>query len=147
MALSCTSDRDQLALVSPLADAEGAVPDASEAFDAIFSMEVFYYVADLSQALAEVARILKPGGLFACVVDFYRENPDSHSWPEDVGVSMRLLSAEEWKEAMTEAGLNVVEQCFLTDATETTSVSSAPCAGSSLMTLVRRSQAPTSQTA
>lgn len=83
-------------------------------FDAIFSMEVLYYLPSLSAALEEVTRLLKPGGLFVCVVDFYQENAASHSWPEDVGVAMRLLSAAQWREAFEDAGLEVVEQSRVT---------------------------------
>jgi len=79
-------------------------------FDAIFSMEVLYYLPSLSGALEEVARLLTPGGRFVCVVDFYQENPASHSWPEDVGVAMRLLSAAQWRQAFEDAGLKVIEQ-------------------------------------
>ena len=79
-------------------------------FDAIFSMEVFYYLPSLSAALAEVRELLRDGGRFVNVVDFYRENPASHSWPEDVGVAMRLLGEDEWRVAFEEAGLVVVEQ-------------------------------------
>lgn len=79
-------------------------------FDAIFSMEVLYYLPSLSAALNEVMRLLKPGGRFVCVVDFYQENSASHSWPQDVGVAMRLLSAAQWRKAFEDAGLKVVEQ-------------------------------------
>lgn len=79
-------------------------------FDAMFSMEVLYYLPSLSQALEEVVRLLKPGGRFVSVVDFYEENPASHSWPADVGVAMRLLSAAQWRAAFEGAGLKVTEQ-------------------------------------
>ena len=91
---------------------EHQLPQAS--FDAVFSMEVLYYLPSLSAALEEVVRLLKPGGRFACVVDFYQENQASHSWPEDVGVAMRLLSAAEWWAAFEAAGLEVVEQSQVT---------------------------------
>ncbi|WP_199351036.1 class I SAM-dependent methyltransferase [Haliangium ochraceum] len=79
-------------------------------FDAIFSMEVFYYLSDLDAGLQAVRDLLAPGGSFACVVDFYRENADSHSWPEDLGVDMHLLSAAEWCQAFERAGLEVADQ-------------------------------------
>lgn len=79
-------------------------------FDAIFSMEVFYYLPDLAAGLRSVRELLAPGGRFACVVDYYRENQASHTWPEDLGVPMHLLSADEWCQAFAEAGLDVVRQ-------------------------------------
>jgi len=85
-----------------------------ESFQAVFTMEVLYYLPDLDAALAEIARLLVPGGMVACVVDYYLENTASHSWPEDVGVAMNLLSAAEWRAAFARAGLTVVEQAQLT---------------------------------
>jgi cyclopropane fatty-acyl-phospholipid synthase-like methyltransferase len=85
-----------------------AIPGAP--FDAIFSMEVFYYLDDLPAALRRVRELLKPGGRFACVVDYYRENEASHGWPADLGVSMTLLDAPGWAHAFRDAGLSQVEQ-------------------------------------
>lgn len=82
----------------------------ARSFDAVFSMEVFYYLPDLMLGLLDVCRLLKPGGHFACIVDYYRENTASHGWPTDLDVPMNLLSAEEWKESMKMAGLEVVQQ-------------------------------------
>lgn len=87
-------------------------------FDAAFSMEVFYYLADIEAALAETLRLLAPGGRFACVVDFYRENTDSHHWPADLGVAMHLLSAAEWAAAFRRAGFTEVTQARLRVAAE-----------------------------
>jgi SAM-dependent methyltransferase len=84
------------------------LPDGS--FDAIFSMEVFYYFPDIDAALEAVAGLLKPGGAFACVVDYYGENEASHGWPEHVGVAMTLLSRSEWRRAFERAGLVRVRQ-------------------------------------
>jgi hypothetical protein len=46
-------------------------------------------------------------------VDYFEENEASHVWPEQVGVSMNLLSESEWRQAMSEAGLDVLEQTRL----------------------------------
>lgn len=92
---------------------QGAFPDhrlEAGAFKGIFSMEVFYYLPDLAAALTEVRRLLTPGGRFACAVDFYAENPESHSWPEDLGCEMALLGEAEWAAAFRAAGLEVVAQ-------------------------------------
>ncbi|MDJ0521765.1 MAG: methyltransferase domain-containing protein [Planctomycetota bacterium] len=83
------------------------------AFAGIFSMEVLYYLPDTAGALHEIARLLQPGGRFACVVDYYRENEESHTWPDDLGVAMNLLSMAAWRGAFEEAGLTVIEQTCL----------------------------------
>jgi len=82
-------------------------------FDAVFSMETFYYVPDLAAGLRAVRDSLAPGGRFACVVDYYAENPESHDWPEALGVSMHLLDEVGWRRAFEEAGLAVLEQARL----------------------------------
>jgi SAM-dependent methyltransferase len=84
-------------------------------FDAIFSMETLYYLPEpsLDAALSEVARLLVPGGRFACVVNYYAENEASHGWPDDVGIEMTLLDAGGWRDAFGRAGLEVVEQTRL----------------------------------
>ncbi len=106
-------------------------------FDAIFSMEVLYYLPSLSAALEEVVRLLKPDGRFVSVVDFYQENAASHSWPEDVGVAMRLLSAAQWRRAFEDAGLEVIEQARITLPAEQASESWKVDVGS-LMTAGQR---------
>lgn len=82
-------------------------------FQGVFSMEVLYYLPDVPAAVTEVARLLQPGGRFACVVDYYEENPASHSWPQDLGCPMTLLSMAGWRAAFEQAGLMVEEQCCL----------------------------------
>jgi SAM-dependent methyltransferase len=83
---------------------------AANHFDAIFSMEVFYYLPDPAVGLKTVSQLLAPGGRFACVVDYYQENVASHRWPEDMAVAMHLLSAAEWRAAFEDAGLEVLQQ-------------------------------------
>ena len=85
-------------------------PPSSPPFDAIFSMEVFYYLPDLDAALREALALLKPRGRFACAVDYYGENPASHSWPADLGVSMTLLDQTGWRAAFERAGFVNVRQ-------------------------------------
>jgi len=109
------------------------------AFDAIFSMEVFYYLPDLAAGLADVRRLLKPGGRFACVVDYFAENEASHGWPEMVGVPMNLLSEREWRDAVETAGIEVLEQTRLYPPAER-EVEDWKREVGSLLTLARRPQ-------
>jgi len=108
------------------------------AFDAIFSMEVFYYLPDLAAGLREVRRLLRPGGRFACVVDYFAENEASHPWPEQVGVAMNLLSEAEWQAAMEDAGLQMLEQTRLHPPADVETEAWKHEVGS-LLTLARRS--------
>ncbi len=79
-------------------------------FRGIFSMEVLYYLPDVEGALRAITALLAPGGRFACGVDYYRENEASHSWPDDLGCPMELLSMRGWYGAFEAAGLDVLEQ-------------------------------------
>jgi ubiquinone/menaquinone biosynthesis C-methylase UbiE len=58
-----TSDAAPVALVE--GDAT-ALPFVDGLFDAVVSTQVFEYVADVDAALAEVARVLRPGGPLVC---------------------------------------------------------------------------------
>ncbi len=84
------------------------LPSAS--FDAVFTMECLYYEADIGAPLAAIRDLLKPGAPVACVVDYYAENPESHGWPDELGVPMTLLDAAGWRAAFEAAGLEVVDQ-------------------------------------
>lgn len=107
------------------------------AFDAIFSMEVFYYFSDVGAALEETLRLLEPGGEFACVVDYYEENEASHGWPEYTGTRMELMSAAGWRDALEAAGFADVRQEQLTLPPEEASQDWHVSVGS-LVTLGRR---------
>lgn len=78
-----------------------------EHFDRAFSMEALYYALDVDAALAELARVLKVGGSFVFVTDFYEENPHCHGWPGDLGIPMALLPEAEWAERLEAVGLGV----------------------------------------
>ncbi|MDA1196083.1 MAG: class I SAM-dependent methyltransferase [Planctomycetota bacterium] len=79
-------------------------------FHGVFSMEVLYYLPDVDAALRAIHDLLVPGGRFACVVDYYRENEASHSWPDDLGCPMTLLSMTGWRGAFQGADLEVLDQ-------------------------------------
>ena len=118
----------------------GAFPDVEVPggpFDAIFSMEVFYYLPDLDAALRKTRDLLRAGGAFACVVDFYGENTASHCWPADLGVRMTLLDSAGWADAFRRAGLAVGEQRRLRIPKELASSDWKTTEGS-LLTLGRR---------
>jgi len=81
-------------------------PDAS--FERIFSMEALYYTGDLNAALAECARVLKPGGVADVVVDHFKENPASERWGGLLGLDLHWLGEAEWKAAFEAAGFTNV---------------------------------------
>ncbi len=93
----------------------GSLPFADDSVDHVFSMEAFYYASDPHETLAEIRRVLKPGGTFYCAVNYYEENVHSHDWQESIDVEMTLWNRSEYREAFREAGLHVAEQDSVAD--------------------------------
>jgi SAM-dependent methyltransferase len=94
------------------------LPFADGSVDHCFTMEAFYYASDPHAALAELRRVLRPGGTVYCAVNFYEENVHSHDWREYIDVEMTLWGAADYREAFREAGFHVAGQDNVPD-TET----------------------------
>jgi SAM-dependent methyltransferase len=87
-----------------------ALPLSDGAVDHVWSMEAFYYAADPEHTLAEVARVLRPGGTFYCAVNYYEENAYSHAWQASIDVEMTRWSTDDYRRAFRDAGLYVAGQ-------------------------------------
>ena len=110
-----------------------------DTFDAIFSMEVFYYLPDPDAALREALRLLKPGGVFASAIDIYREHPMALKWIKYVGTSVNLWDGPRWRRAFERAGfIEIVQERMVLPPEEVVEVWHAR-AGS----LVSRGRRPT----
>jgi SAM-dependent methyltransferase len=92
-----------------------SLPFGDATFDSVFSMEAFYYARNPLGALAEVRRVLRPGGTFFCAVNFFKENEETHEWQEKVDVGMTLWSVDDYRDAFRDAGLYVAEQDLIPD--------------------------------
>lgn len=86
-------------------------------FSHAFSMESLYYYADMSRALAEINRVLKPGGLFVTVVDLYQENAPTRQWVEQLKVPVQFLSSADYRSLFERAGFGRVLDRRLYDPT------------------------------
>ena len=70
-----------------------ALPFADDAFDVVFcSFGALQFVADLDDAVAEVARVLRPGGRFA----FSITHPTRWMFPDDPGDEGLVASQSYW---------------------------------------------------
>ena len=95
-------------------DASQRLPFGDNAFDLVFDNSALEHIADLEAALAEVARVLRPGGTFAFNVLNHRY---FEWWPLN-GASLDLyrtiqpffhaLSLDQWRQRLASAGLKLV---------------------------------------
>lgn len=92
------------------------LPFRDAVFDKAFSMEAIYYSVDLARALAEVQRVLKPGGTVDLVVDCFAESPSTRTWSSIVGLHMHCLSESDWKSKLAAAGFANVELARVIDS-------------------------------
>jgi ubiquinone/menaquinone biosynthesis C-methylase UbiE len=91
------------------------LPLADGAVDHVVSMEAFYYAGDPHAVLAEIRRILRPGGTFYCAVNYFAESEQTHDWQSFIDVEMTLWSTADYRKAFREAGLHVAEQDSIPD--------------------------------
>ena len=86
------------------------LPFAADTFAHILSVESFYYYPELEPVLEELDRVLKPGGKFWCLVDLYKENKYSMTWPEQLDVPVHALGEAEYRNLFENAGFQVPRQ-------------------------------------
>ena len=84
------------------------LPLESDSVDRLLSVETLYYFQDPLVALKEWNRVLRASGSVWVMVDYYRENPYSHTWPELIDTPMRLYSEKEYRQLLEKAGFTAV---------------------------------------
>jgi SAM-dependent methyltransferase len=89
------------------------LPFQDGSFDRVITSEVLEHIQDDVAAIAELVRVLRPGGTFACTVPtWYPEKinwllSDEYHAPKSVGGHVRIYSATELKAKLRTAGLLV----------------------------------------
>ena len=78
-----------------MVSAADEIPFDAQTMTHILNVESLYYYPDPQQALTEWARLAKPLGKLAVVVDLYLENPATHAWIDALDVNVHLLSAPD----------------------------------------------------
>jgi SAM-dependent methyltransferase len=61
----------------------GALPFRGEAFEAVVACLVFEHIRDVDEAIAEVARVLAPGGRFLCFLNHPLLQTPNSGWIDD----------------------------------------------------------------
>lgn len=89
-------------------------PPQNLRFDTIFSMEVFYYFPSIQKGINKAVSHLEQGGRLLLAVNFYQENTASHTWPQELDTPMQLWSADAYKSGFETAGLEGVQQQYIT---------------------------------
>jgi ubiquinone/menaquinone biosynthesis C-methylase UbiE len=102
----------QMALV-----AAEALPFANDSIDLITCRTAAHHFVDLLGWLAEVERVLSPGGLFLIADTCAPEDPAIAEWMHYVEVTrdashVRNLSPSEWREAVAATGLTVTDSAM-----------------------------------
>jgi SAM-dependent methyltransferase len=99
------------AQAQPVAGDGTALPFGSDVFDRVVAAEVLEHIPDDQRALAEIARVLRPGGLLAVTVPAWlpericwRLSDEYHSVP---GGHVRIYTRGELAAKLARAGLEV----------------------------------------
>lgn len=90
-----------------------ALPFGDATFDRVITSEVLEHIQDDVRALAELVRVLRPGGTFACTVPTWW--PEKVNWmlsedyhaPRAPGGHVRIYSATELRAKLRAAGLEL----------------------------------------
>ena len=80
---NCVSVAHQRGRASFARAGAGALPFADGAFDAVVACLVFEHIRDVDQAIAEVARVLQPGGRFCFFLNHPLLQTPNSGWIDD----------------------------------------------------------------
>ena len=91
--------------------------------DAMFtravSVESAYYWPQPDRGIAEMFRVLRPGGSAWVLINYYRDNIYCHQWGALYAIPAHLLAADEWAEFFRKAGFADVAHRRIPDPTPT----------------------------
>lgn len=86
-----------------------ALPWTDGSFTHVLSVESAYYWSEPARALAEAHRVLAQGGALGILIELYGDNPGAHAWPAALGLDLHVWSAQQWAEALEQAGFSAVQ--------------------------------------
>jgi len=98
------------------------IPWESGFFTKVISVESAYYWPDPTRGLAEIFRVLSPGGSAWILINYYGDNPYCHQWGHLLDVPTHLFSSDEWTGHFRNAGFGEVTQRRIPDHSPTPEV-------------------------
>jgi len=93
------------------------LPFDDQEFTHAFSMESLYYYRNIPQAVGEIYRVMRKGGLFCAVVDLYWESEATHQWVETLKVPVQLLRVDDYRALFRDAGFTNIRDERIIDPT------------------------------
>ncbi|MDD6155245.1 MAG: methyltransferase domain-containing protein [Eubacteriales bacterium] len=102
--LTAETNRELIGTRVDVRQADAAdIPYDDGTFDLVTAVETVYFWPDLSEALKDIMRVLKPGGQLAILND--ASNPDEVDWP-DVSTGLTIYTPRELTRFLEEAGFS-----------------------------------------
>jgi ubiquinone/menaquinone biosynthesis C-methylase UbiE len=95
------------------------IPATDNYFSKVLSVESFYYYADQGRALAELRRVLQPGGKLFILINLYKDNHYSLRWIKELKVPVQALSEAEYLALLRQRGFKGVEARRIPDRSPT----------------------------
>lgn len=102
------------------------LPWNDSTFSRVISIEAAYYFDDPLSSFKEFRRVLKKGGKFAIVIEFYLENKGSHAWQKQLPFKVNLLSENDWVDLLKRAGFEDVRSERIVRSAESTEFIPSP---------------------
>jgi ubiquinone/menaquinone biosynthesis C-methylase UbiE len=96
-----------------------SIPAADNYFSKVLSVESFYYYADQGKALAELRRVIQPGGKLFILINLYKDNHYSLRWTKELKVPVQALSESEYLALLRQQGFKSVEARRIPDRSPT----------------------------
>jgi ubiquinone/menaquinone biosynthesis C-methylase UbiE len=97
----------------------GPMPCEDNLFTRAVSVESAYYWPEPRRGIAEMFRVLRPGGSAWILINYYRDNPYCHQWGAEYAIPAHLLAAEDWAGFFRDAGFTGVADRRIADPTPT----------------------------
>ena len=86
------------------------LPFKDNQFSHVASVEAVYYSNDPYKTLKEARRVLKEGGRFDILIDFYEENASTKIWEKNLNIPLIFWSELRWEEELERTGFKTIKR-------------------------------------